>query len=76
MIGLLSERDVVNARDNCLLEGVQFVVAMPRFAREAIDDGSLDPTYLRFLGVDELVNRNDDLNQVVARLLARRVGVE
>ena len=54
MIGLLSERDVVNARDNCLLEGVQFVVAMPRFAREAIDDGSLDPTYLRFLGVDEI----------------------
>ena len=27
-------------------------------------------------GVDGLVNRNDDLRQVVARLLARRVGVE
>ena len=38
VIGLLSEKDVVNARDNCLLEGVQVVVAMPEYARRAIDD--------------------------------------
>ena len=35
-------------------QGVQFVVACPQFARAAIEDNSLDPTYLRFLGVDEI----------------------
>ena len=78
VIGLLSERDVMNARENCLLEGVQFVVAMPQFAAAAIEDESLDPVYLRFIGVDEvdlcLTKHEDAMEKVLGAKSATGVG--
>eukprot|EP00959_Pyramimonas_sp_CCMP1952_P019826 418699-Pyramimonas_sp.AAC.1 len=73
VMGVLDEADVERCRTDVegggLLEGVQFVVGVPRHVAKVMDNGNLPPELLRYIAVDELDLCLAQDNEAVQKLL-------
>jgi len=73
VMGILDEADVERCRTDIegggLLEGVQFLVGVPRHVAQVMDNGNLPSELLRYIAVDELDLCLTQDNESVQKLL-------